>query len=43
MTALFAWLAIMFAVLTQNGDPTVHEDNPYWNCEIHGNQICGKE
>ena len=40
MSAVFAWLAIMFAVITQQGDATVHEDNPFFDCHLHGNHLC---
>ncbi|AUV60703.1 hypothetical protein HOS75_gp027 [Gordonia phage SteveFrench] len=41
MSAVWEVLSTLYAIVTQNGDPTVYEDNLFWDCATMGNGVCG--
>lgn len=41
---LKAWIvSLLLALSPILGLADVREDEPLWNCHVHGNQVCGPE
>ncbi|QOR56247.1 hypothetical protein SEA_LINETTI_103 [Gordonia phage Linetti] len=43
MSTLWELLATLYALATQAGDPTIYEDNLFWDCATMGNGACGPD
>ena len=41
--AVAAGIAVGAAADNVGQGPVIVEDDPRWDCTVHGNQICGKE